>query len=59
MPTPSSRTHVLFSIVSLVCSLALAIVAGEVILHVKNSSMILRLLISLPIWGRGWGWPAR
>jgi lysophospholipase L1-like esterase len=39
MPTPSSRTHVLFSIVSLVCSLALAMVAGEVILRVKNSSM--------------------
>jgi hypothetical protein len=39
MPTPSSRTHVLFSIVLLVCSLALAIGAGEVILRVKNSSM--------------------
>jgi hypothetical protein len=34
-----SRTHVLLSIVSLVWSLAPAIVAGEVILHVKNSSM--------------------
>jgi lysophospholipase L1-like esterase len=39
MPTPSSRTHVLFSIVLLVCSLGLAIGAGEVILRVKNSSM--------------------
>jgi lysophospholipase L1-like esterase len=39
MPTPSSRTHVLLSIVLLVCSLALAIGAGEVILRVKNSSM--------------------
>src|ERR1700730_10465068 len=39
MPTPSSRTHILFSIVLLVCSLALAIGAGEVILRVKNSSM--------------------
>ncbi|HEV3218039.1 MAG TPA: SGNH/GDSL hydrolase family protein [Vicinamibacterales bacterium] len=39
MPTPSSRTHVLFSIVLLLCSLALAIGAGEVILRVKNSSM--------------------
>src|SRR5580693_3755235 len=39
MPTPSSRTHVLFSIILLVSSLALAIGAGEVILRIKNSSM--------------------
>jgi lysophospholipase L1-like esterase len=38
MPTPS-RAHALFSIVLLVCSLTLAIGAGEVILRVKNSSM--------------------
>src|SRR6202163_2498032 len=39
MPTPSSRTHILFSIVLLLCSLALAIGAGEVSPRAKNSSM--------------------
>jgi lysophospholipase L1-like esterase len=39
MPTPSPRTHILSSIVLLACSLAFAVGAGELILHVKNSSM--------------------